>query len=151
MAWVQTERHKGDSQPLAIERNVNWSVFYLFFFFLHLLVASVCLFNKSGTQRRRTPSAMQGVWVLTGLCSFVFICVFLFVCCIFCCSCFCLLLKSCRSQGFQCKEVGCTVGQNLLLGEISIFHVTSSILDAILGICVARNVCYRSKNIFKLV
>ena len=44
-----------------------------------------------------------------------------------------------------------TVGQNRLKGEVSISHVTSSILDVILGICVARNVCYRSKHITTLV
>ena len=40
-----------------------------------------------------------------------------------------------------------TVGQNLLKGEVSISHVTSSILDVILAICMARNVCLKSINI----
>ena len=40
-----------------------------------------------------------------------------------------------------------TMGQNRVLGEISFSHVTSSILGVILGICVARNVCYKCVNI----
>ena len=44
-----------------------------------------------------------------------------------------------------------TVGQNRLKGEVSISHVTSSILDVILGICVARYVCNRYKHISQLV
>ena len=39
------------------------------------------------------------------------------------------------------------MGQNRVLGEISFSHVTSSILGVILGICVARNVCYKCVNI----
>ena len=44
-----------------------------------------------------------------------------------------------------------TVGQNRQKGEVSISHVTSSILDIILSICVARNVRNRSEHISKLV
>ena len=46
---------------------------------------------------------------------------------------------------------GGTVGQNRQKGEVSISHVTNSILDIILSICVARNVRNRSEHISKLV
>ena len=50
-------------------------------------------------------------------------------------------------ESFEEGTAGCTMGQNRVLGEISFSHVTSSILGVILGICVARNVCYKCVNI----